>query len=388
MPQLPLELLVELANPPKQWAEITENPRFFRASEELTTVDEAFTLLGHLLWRAEKTGNRSLLSLDRLLANYVHTHPGTLEAVLLTPENQRLLAFAQSGDDAKQRREGRLFGGLPRSLLRVLLCEAQWDEGAFLWQTVRQLDAVCLWRFALESQHVQRYFVPDHRVAVSQGLLRSLLLQFGLSELAALQTELVGLLAPSQRDTMTAVLSATRGVSFRLPELLPDDATLCLLAPEAIDQALADYRGLPCERYNDLLIRTGFLAEGEHIGEVISHGAQILVAHGVTRHQLAEALETFCTTKPRTRELTAKSVRYRGHHCEPFHEDDMYYLDPEVRGSADIYVSGSSCTEPLLFFGDMAPYLVRRACFFEGNVAYRLDPAYACRILAPILKSV
>jgi hypothetical protein len=50
MPGLTPEMLAGIAAQPKEWAQIVENPRFFQKPDTLTTAEDAFTLLGRILW--------------------------------------------------------------------------------------------------------------------------------------------------------------------------------------------------------------------------------------------------------------------------------------------------------------------------------------------------
>lgn len=83
--------------------------------------------------------------------------------------------------------------------------------------------------------------------------------------------------------------------------------------------------------------------------------------------------------------LVVRCTVYMGHHHDPFHADDTFYLSKEVGGSSTCSIENTATGE-VLHLSDRVPYLIRRACFFEGRVDYRVDPAKACRILALILR--
>jgi hypothetical protein len=67
-----------------------------------------------------------------------------------------------------------------------------------------------------------------------------------------------------------------------------------------------------------------------------------------------------------------------GHHPDPFHSVDTYYVSDEVGGSADCTIRRGAT---IVSFSDMHFYLIRRACVFEGNVRHRLRPKALCEAL-------
>lgn len=403
MPKLPPEMLAEIAGQPKEWAQIVENPRFFQKPDSLATPDDAFTLLGHILWRwkaplryrqgGESFGERpqealpTIDALDRALAAFVRAHPGALEALLAEPKNLKLLAFAQQGHDAKARREEKLFGGLPRTLLSVFTDQARAQEAELLWRTVRALDALSLWKIVLTAQKRYRPLLKTDGLGLAHRLLGSVLKHSGPDSIPELAMALRGILPPQLADVLPVLALPDGDFDFRFPRILPEDEVLCQMTPREITEALAHYRGMEAEELDAFLIRRRFLAASESVGAVIQRDTQTLRTCGISRDKLAEALRIALShgNKPKQSPLYVEVTSYRGHHPDPFHDDDTYYLSREVGGSADCQVTNRE-TKEAIAFGSMLPYLIRRACFFEGSVPYRLDPAKACRVLAPLLK--
>lgn len=78
-----------------EWALIVENPRFFACPLHITTAEEAFTALGHYLWRWSRP-NPVADQIDQRLAAFAKAKPGTLEALLADPERQQILAMRKA----------------------------------------------------------------------------------------------------------------------------------------------------------------------------------------------------------------------------------------------------------------------------------------------------
>lgn len=374
------EVLAEVAEQLRQhpeWALIVENPRFFRCPKDIITAEDAFTALGHYLWCVSKPPVP--VHLDQKLAAFVKANPGRLEELINDPEHLLLLARAQGGADAEERRLGKRIGGCPQSLLEVFL------SGQSLPRMLAQLEPLRLLESCLQAQtHFQEHYIF---CGITYGLPGVLIQQHGRRLVRQAQESFATTVPQSFLDVLNAVVQKQ---TYVFPEILVHEEDLALLTPDEIRATLAHYRGMSAEVFNTHLIQRGFLAEGEHVGEVIHRDAETLLKLGTSRHQLAKALQRTMLQDnvwvlPWRRSLDIKVQRWRGHHQDPFHLDDTYYLSSEVGGSADVTVRNRATGEQIAF-GSMLPYLIRRACFFEGAVPYRLDPAAACRVLEPLLR--
>lgn len=144
------------------------------------------------------------------------------------------------------------------------------------------------------------------------------------------------------------------------------------MSAEEIGEALAAYMGTSVAALEARLApggvsRTGFVAPGERIGEVIRRDARALHRLGVDRHLLAERLE-------RAWELELVI----GYQQDPFHSCDVY---AQTRRGGAAFTVVDPATGERLQGGDLLALLIRRACFFEGSVRYRVSPEAAVRVL-------
>ena len=172
-------------------------------------------------------------------------------------------------------------------------------------------------------------------------------------------------LAPELRDALRCRITGES-----LPDILPVDVHE--MSADEIGEALAAYMGMTLAELETRLepggvSRTGFIAPGERIGEVIQRDARALHRLGVRRHVLAERLEGAWELEP-----------VIGYQHDPFHTCDVY--EHTGRGGAMFVVENQSTGERLRS-GDLLPSLIRRACFFEGSVSYRVSPEALVRVL-------
>ena len=423
-----------LKNQQRELELITDTGFFKAAPDTLSVAEDAFALLGYVLKRWNppvrliqyKDGKKVVTGekpqdddtfandLDRCLAHFIEEHPGELEALLLSPERQQQMAHTQTDKDAQARKAGRISGGLPESVLNMFLDKASPDEGELLWRTIRSLELTALVRAILMCLAQYNRLL---RWDSTSSLLYALVKWKGVEAFPALR-ESMSSLAPAER--LDALELAVRqhalhisrdggdssGEQLRLPDILPsDEAVLCTWSADDIATHIADYRGVTVAQLHQMLVAQRFLHSGEHIGEIILQDARTLSTLGVSRYALAEALQNAmllgleqylyllkakqhsASMRRRLKEafggkppFKVEYMAFRGHHQDPFHSDDTYYISSEVRGSADCTIA-SKKTKEFIYFSDMHPYLIRRACFFQGSVCYRLDPAKACRVL-------
>ncbi len=211
-------------------------------------------------------------------------------------------------------------------------------------------------------------------------------------------------LPPECRDAIRASAFGTP-----LPDILPHDV-VSLRATE-IDATIAAYVRLPIETLTARLVARGFLGPGEQLGETILRDASTLVRLGVDRHALADRLELVLDAETHAtlpdvplREQVASRIAARagapngpggtyefpwmcemrgcmGYVGDPFHSVDVFDWTT-ARGSADFKLfrrggDRSDCVRG----GDLIVTLIRRLCFFEGTVAYRVDPERTARLL-------
>jgi len=156
---------------------------------------------------------------------------------------------------------------------------------------------------------------------------------------------------------------------------------------------------------------------GEHHGA--QHSARITKAKEKLKPLITEALKELNIEPTNLNEFPIK-VEYlgtMGHHNDAFHPSfsmQSYYLKGDkVGGSAEVLIKNSTLekgsvteeqmknflTERLnakhkaewedapefIYCSDMAPYLIRVACCFEGpTVRYRVDPKKLCKVLGLI----
>lgn len=365
---------------PPEWARIVENERFFQPPDTVRSHEDALRLFGHILWRwiPFHDENRALKAADIVLAEYIRQHPSLLAQWLTQSTIREKLAFSQTKEDAQRRADGQILGGMPESLIVRLFQYAAPEEGVLLGQTIQASDAMALAAGISLTVHAGHQGLPLRWIGLPFGLSYKIATTLPLSAIPELRAQLTGQVPPSLLDALEGLIRITSNESFLFSELLPEDNELVALSPEEIASRLATYSGQSLEAFQRRLVRDKFLAEGEHVGAVILRDAQTLQRLQVDRKTLASTLTQLFQDK---RYGSCKAeVRYSmGHHWDPFHEDDTYYLSRERGGSADVLLK-RRCFKSMRI-SDMAPYLIRRACFFEGNVPYRADPEVLCSML-------
>lgn len=185
-------------------------------------------------------------------------------------------------------------------------------------------------------------------------------------------------LAPEQRDAVRA--AATKEP---LPNILPDD--LSAFPPADIAGALSDYAGVSVEELEARMrpggmSSAGFLADGESLGQVIYDDVSTLARLGVSRHEIADRIESIITGDALDGSITCEGISSAGHQEDPFHSSDIYGFT--LRGASVYTITNEAAgSAAKLTLGDMVVVLIRRACFFEGATPYRVDPAHAARVL-------
>ena len=273
-----------------------------------------------------------------LVADFVKTHPGALEEAA----GDQLHALFGDGFG----RPAALFGALGpdeddrpyAAALRALSPDGLVRAFATLWRR-------------------------DPRIGerVSGRALQSLARRAAPSTLAALT------LPPEAYDALHALAGLAP-----LPDILPRD--LAGRSRAEVESLLSIYTGLPIAdleaRLRGVRHRDAFLAEGESVAEVILRDARWLADRGIDRHQLAHALAArFDQQAP------ALAPGAAGHEWDPFHTIDLYPV--HGRGAAELRHGWPRKRS----IPSLAVETIRRACFFEGDVPYRVEPARLLRFL-------
>lgn len=159
-----------------------------------------------------------------------------------------------------------------------------------------------------------------------------------------------------------------------------------------------------------------FLADNETLDEVIQRDQQTLQRYGVTCQQVADKLEEFIQRwiQRRNGQLSFEDTQFLQRNPFPrqnlkidtlrnvppqfigiYPLDNRYIMggistagtqfcpfqQPGCTGGNSDYFIYDTQTKEHIEFGNLLIHLVRDHCFFEGNVAYRLDPEKAIRIL-------
>ena len=222
---------------PPEWALIVENKRFFQPPDIVRSPEDALQLFGHILWRwepgprylqggvpfGERPQDRDSVvnAADSTLAEYVRQTPNFLTSLLADTLALEMLAYAQTRRDARMRREDRLRGGLPASLLSHFLKEASPKEGELLWRTIQATNVKELITLTIQVQ--QASFNPLYlERRIDYGLSRALIHQLGPAAIPELRPQLEGIVPPSTLDALEAVAHQDY-TTFTFPELLPPD---------------------------------------------------------------------------------------------------------------------------------------------------------------------
>lgn len=193
--------------------------------------------------------------------------------------------------------------------------------------------------------------------------------------------------APEMRDAIACPRFTISGA-----EVLPRD--LDGLTPRDIEAIFEAYVGVPIAEIEARLrpgrvSDSGFLGPDDRLGEVVREDARRLRELGVDRHVLADRLQqaierglsgggphevTIGDDHPVR--LEVRKWGCLGYQNNPFHTLDMdltkfdfMIVNPSL--GPDLAIRGSA----------LAPTLIRRFCFFEGRVRYRIDPERAARVL-------
>ncbi len=232
-------------------------------------------------------------------------------------------------------------------------------------------------------------------------------------------------LVPEARDVLRARLTGEQ-----LPSILSDE--LAELSLPEIEASLETYTGIKVAQL-EARMRPGGMSVGGFIGpqdrliEVIAQDAKTLKALGISRHAIADRIElllgihayneyvqgqdedsapevsstddsawhahhaalketiTAQIGKPDARGLFSAPWRIEmivtmGHQNDPFHASDVY--DLHQLGSSEFHIKNKQLWFRSVLKGpDLIVSHIRRACFFEGHVSYRVDPARAVRVL-------
>ncbi|WP_437334292.1 hypothetical protein [Sorangium sp. So ce394] len=244
-------------------------------------------------------------------------------------------------------------------------------------------------------------------------------------------------LTPEIRDWMITLLQRQRRSSavHGAPDILPLD--LGGMTPEGIEAALAAYFEAPVEALVDKLrpdrySASGFLSADDRLGQVIWEDARKLRELGVSRHALADRVDEAirqCRQADRRAHdeleewsrayLRGKSIEeaeaaqrtdeYRAEHRRRVSmprlvmlDDPATRLEVQLKGylgeqedpfrsipaagvNEDVILRNPDLEEePAITVSLLTLHLIRRVCFFEGNVRYRVEPERLARVLGMI----
>jgi hypothetical protein len=232
-----------------------------------------------------------------------------------------------------------------------------------------------------------------------------------------------------QPEYLDALLCQRTGDA--LPPILPDH--VASLKVTEINDRLETYCGVHIATLEQRMVpgamsASGFLAPGERLAEVIHRDATTLAALGVSHRDIADRIdsvievywhnqhlrsrptaEQFERSRPYFERLERTFEQKRahiegilgpscepdgtyplewnldliscaGHQLDPFHSSDIYGL--YHRGAAHFRLTHRDAGKADMLEGpDLITVLIRRACFFEGAVTNRVDPALAARFL-------
>jgi len=168
-----------------------------------------------------------------------------------------------------------------------------------------------------------------------------------------------------------------------LPDILPLD--IGGMTPDDIAAAFEAYMGMPIAELEAHLrpggsSESGFLAEGERLGQVIFDDARKLAELGVNRHAIADRIKELIARRRAGEEdsLVEVSVEHHlGYQSDPFHRNGR----SETNIGNCVFTLRNTKNGATIRGGGPVIALIRRACFFEGSVPYRVDPETAARVL-------
>jgi hypothetical protein len=162
------------------------------------------------------------------------------------------------------------------------------------------------------------------------------------------------------------------------------------LSAEALD--------IHSKTFNEMLQKSNFLGPQENWKAVVARDAEVLKEYGITKEQIADRLETlvhkvFKAPEYNNPELIAIFPPHlngtQNHYCKLIEDKFVisqagtlgYHAFPFKRPSDRYFKYGSSdfiiynlSNKKLIRFGDLLIELIRDQGFFEGSVAYRLEP--------------
>ena len=336
-------------------------------------VDRAWSLLRAILPLTSESYS-DIAAMDRELAAFVAAQPGVFEARLL--EGLPELATA----------EGNREMGYVTALAELFDLRAPFAPGKtpprenhHLEATLNAVDPIAMLAVHARARRDHEEAMGPTAIHNSVNVAAFLAKRAGPHEVAR------GPLAPEFRDHVCAL-----AWKHPLPDILGPDVHA--MSADAIDERFAEYMGLDVDTVTRRLRAGGgtggvFLGAGERLGEVVRRDARALHALGVDRHALAEQLDSLVALKNApvfdTKSWHVVMTSFMGHQDDPFHSADMYGI--HRRGATDFQLTNEKLPEPnRINGGDLLIVLIRRACFFEGDVPYRIDPTLAARVLGLI----
>ncbi|WP_437316081.1 hypothetical protein [Sorangium sp. So ce385] len=378
----------------------------------------AWSVLAYLAYaapRASTPEDQELVArYDEVLASWLRGYPGRLE--------RRLWLFAEGLE-----RAAGSGAPLPEDVERVLDLREEHIPQTF---KVIRPDAI----FKLNSVYHWRYY-PHKHPSLPVMLGRRLCNEIASTTTGELPPDLN--ITPEMRDWIIRRVQrqGTSSAVHGHPDILPLD--LEGMTPEDIEAALASYFEAPVEalvyklrpeRYS----ASGFLSADDRLGQVIWEDARKLRELGINRHALAdrvdEAIRQCREADTRAKDEFQKWLRAylegksfeeaeaakRTDECREEYrrlmlvrrlvalDDPAARLEVALKGYLG-YQEDPFCStvpaevnedfilrnldreeEPAITVSLLTLQLIRRVCFFEGNVRYRVDPERLARVLGMI----
>ncbi|WP_438007176.1 hypothetical protein WME89_53140 [Sorangium sp. So ce321] len=351
---------------------------------------------------------------DEVLASWIRGYPGRLER------------YIGSLAEGLERAAG---SGAPFPAETAAVLDLEGEHIPRTFNAIRP-DAI----FKLGSVVHWRY-CPNKHPSLPVMLGRRLCKEIASTPTGELPPDLE--LTPEMRDWihLRVQRQRTSSAGHGAPDILPLD--LEGMTPEGIEAALAAYFQAPVEALVDKLrperySASGFLSADDRLGQVIWEDARKLRELGVDRHALADRLDEairLCREADRRAKdelgewsrayLEGKSAEeadaarradeYRAEHTRRMSAPRLVTLDdPATRLEVKLkgylgYQEDPFCStvpaqvnedfilrnldreeEPAITASLLALSLIRRVCFFEGNVSYRVDPERLARVLGMI----
>jgi hypothetical protein len=366
--------------------------------------------------------------LDQLLQKFVSDHKNELEESLLDEEYIKMLCTTESAPDLIARKSCHVFGGEKMTLGEVLLSDASIQEDHFFGQAFWHMNAKPLIKFfGLIHRRVGSFSATAIPMCVSLAKTSGIAILECLNGIVA--RELIdGLRASLEQKPLSCVLpyefeanniksaadvntTLAQYLEFKVGELTPYFNSCQMVQPhQNVGEIIwQDYNTLKqlgvdrkvlADKLAAIIALARYRQATQEWREMLKRNVQFKVSEAFLKSlkQLSTLVRQVLQVDPDKVEMGSEAFPYRvelretrGHHEDPFHPSfamQSYYLENDyVGGSSDVTIVNTKLEKAhkelsSVQLGDMLPYLIRVACFFEGpEVPYRVDPQRICSIL-------